>query len=112
MNAALSRGYLAMQTATRHDSRAMEILQETLQAQGEQIRTILEKLGSVPERADVAKVAEQMVRFGEVLSGIEEKLARGEQILTALDEFQFGPVSDDSTTLKRIKDRRLASRLR
>src|SRR3954469_17578255 len=101
-----------MQTATRHDSQTLEILQESLLAQSEQIRAILEKLDDVPDRADVAKVAEQVVRLGQLLSGVEEKLVRGEQILAALDEYQFGPAHDDAAILKRIKNRRLASRVR
>src|SRR3954453_3337189 len=101
-----------MQTATRSTSQAMELLQQSVLAQGEQIRAILDKLDGIPDRRDVAKVVEHVVRLGELLSGVEEKLTRGEQILTALDEYQFGPVSWDGAVLKRVKDRRLASRIR
>jgi hypothetical protein len=101
-----------MQTATRSTSQALEVLQQSVLSQGEQIRAILEKLDGIPERGDIEKVAEQMVRMGQLLSGIEEKLARGEQILSALDEHQFGPAPENGTTLNRIKNRRLASRIR
>src|SRR3954471_21889097 len=100
-----------MQTATRPASQALELLHQSVLAQGEQIRAILEKLDGIPERREIAKVAEQVSKLGELLSGVEEKLARGEQILTALDEYQFGPISWDGAVLKRVKDRRLASRV-
>jgi GT2 family glycosyltransferase len=100
-----------MQTATRSTSQALEILQQSVLAQTEQIRAILEKLDNIPERREVAEVAEQVLNLGELLSGVEEKLARGEQILTALDEYQFGPIPWDGAVLKRIMDRRQASRV-
>src|SRR5690348_5444025 len=101
-----------MHTASRANSQALDVLQQSVLAQGEQIRAILEKLEGIPDRRDVADVAEQINKLGELLCGVEAKLARGEQILGALDEYEFGANSRDGVVLKRNRDRRRANKVR
>jgi GT2 family glycosyltransferase len=101
-----------MPTAMKPSSFDFETLQQSIDAQGEQIRTLVENLSRISDRSHLAEVAEQVARLGELLSRVEERLSRGEQILTTLEEYQFGMIAGDTEVLKQIKDRRLASQLR
>src|SRR3954447_12947646 len=101
-----------MQTVSRVNSQALDVLQQSVVAQGEQIRAILEKLDGIPDRRDVADVVEQVSRLGELLCGVDAKLTRGEQVLGALDEYEFGANSRDGAVLKRNRDRRRANTVR
>src|SRR5437763_11946152 len=101
-----------MPTATRPISYDFETLQQSIDAQGEQIRAILENLAQISERSLLAEVAEQVANLGELLSRVEERLTRGEQILTTLEEYQFGMIAGDTEVMKQITDRRLANQLR
>src|SRR5215212_9242001 len=101
-----------MPTAIKPSSYDFETLQKSIDAQGEQIRALVENLSRISDRGHLAEVAEQVAKLGELLSRVEERLSRGEQILTTLEEYQFGMIAGDTEVLKQIKDRRLANRLR
>src|SRR5258707_978098 len=101
-----------MPTATKPSSYDFETLQQSIEAQGKQIRAIVENLNWLSEQNQLAEVAEQVAKLGELLSQVEDRLSRGEQILTTLEEYQYGMLTADSRVVKQITDRRLANQLR
>src|SRR5215210_2761264 len=101
-----------MSTATTPSSYDFETLQQSIDAQAEQIRAIVDNLARISERSQLAEVAEQVAELGQLLSRVEDRLNRGEQILTTLEEYQLAMIAGDSDVLKQITDRRLASQFR